>query len=197
MDPHNQWVKQMSWVGKTAGRVLRVATRWLMLSRLGEKVCREIHEGAREAWQSKVRRQLRACGRNVTFNYPVVIHGPNCVELGDEVHLAEFVHIWGQGGVKIGDQVMVGAHSAITSITHDYNVDPMYYYNVLRPVVIGNNVWIGTHAIIMPGVSIGDGAVVGAGAVVTHDVAARAVAAGVPARVIRRRTESLPAPPDP
>ena len=54
-----------------------------------------------------------------------------------------------------------------------------------RPIIVGDNVWIGTRAIILPGVTIGDGAVIGAGAVVTKDVPARSVAAGNPARILR------------
>ena len=55
----------------------------------------------------------------------------------------------------------------------------------MRPVVIEDDVWIGTHAVILPGVTIGHGAVVGAGSVVTRDVAANAIVAGVPARIIQ------------
>jgi acetyltransferase-like isoleucine patch superfamily enzyme len=54
-------------------------------------------------------------------------------------------------------------------------------------VVIGNDVWIGTHAVIMPGITIGDGAVVGAGSIVTKDVPPLAVVVGTPARILRQR----------
>ncbi len=57
---------------------------------------------------------------------------------------------------------------------------------VKRPIVIGNNVWIGAAATILPGVTIGDNAVVAAGAVVSRDVPASTIAAGVPARVLKR-----------
>ncbi len=61
----------------------------------------------------------------------------------------------------------------------------------MRPVVIGDHVWIGARALICPGVTIGEGAVVGAGAVVTRDVAPYAIVAGNPARVIGQRTRDL------
>ncbi len=54
------------------------------------------------------------------------------------------------------------------------------------PVVIGNNVWLGNNVCVMPGVTIGDGAIIGANSVVTHDVPAYAVAAGVPAKIIKQ-----------
>jgi acetyltransferase-like isoleucine patch superfamily enzyme len=79
---------------------------------------------------------------------------------------------------------MIGPHCYLTD--HDHGFAPATQRDrqpfVSAPVVIGNNVWIGAGAAVLKGVTIGDGAVIGAGAVVTHDVAAGAVAAGVPAR---------------
>ncbi|SDF71732.1 CatB-related O-acetyltransferase [Sporolituus thermophilus] len=61
------------------------------------------------------------------------------------------------------------------------------YHQFLKPITIGNDVWIGANAIILDGISIGDGAIVGAGAVVNKDVPPYAIVAGVPARIIRYR----------
>ncbi|TWU55222.1 putative acetyltransferase [Rubripirellula reticaptiva] len=108
--------------------------------------------------------------------------------MGDCVYLASYVHIWGGGGVEIGNNVMIGTHSSITSITHDYrSVKPMTETIVSSPVRIGNDVWIGSNVTVLPGVTINDGAVIGAGAVVTHDVLARTIVVGVPARKLRSR----------
>jgi acetyltransferase-like isoleucine patch superfamily enzyme len=82
---------------------------------------------------------------------------------------------------------MVGSHTAISSITHDYSAEVMYGTVVLKPVVIGDDVWISAHAVILPGVTIGDGAVIGAGCVVTKDVLPRAIVVGVPGRVMCER----------
>jgi acetyltransferase-like isoleucine patch superfamily enzyme len=140
------------------------------------------------AAQAELRSRLRSCGKGGRFWLPVVIHTPECVEFGDDVYLAEYVHVWGAGGVYVGNRVMVGAHSAISSVTHDYSTtNPMITTLVLKPVVIGDDVWIGSNAVIIPGVTIGSGAVVGAGAVVTRDVAPRSIVAGVPARAIKNR----------
>lgn len=93
--------------------------------------------------------------------------------------------------VKIGDNVMMGPDCHIFTAFHNFDrVDiPMIQqgYSERRPVTIGNDVWIGIRCIIMPGVTIGNGCVIGAGAVVTHDVPDYAVVGGVPAKVIRYR----------
>ena len=139
------------------------------------------------AWAAEQLGRLRKHGRNVILGYPLTLHQPWAITLGSDIHLAEYVHIWGGEGVSIGDRVMVGSHTAISAVTHDYTKDPMWGHNICAPVVIGNDVWIGTHALIMPGIAVGDGAVIGAGAVVTKDVPPRSIVAGVPARVLRER----------
>ena len=143
----------------------------------------------RDAFENEaLRRSLGKMGSNCHFQTPICVTGGPAVEMGSDVSIAAFVHIWGEGGVRIGSQVMIGAGTCITSRGHDYNVDPMWASATAAPVVIGDNVWIGTNCVILPGVTIGNGAVIGAGAVVTRDVESRAVVAGVPARVIRLRT---------
>jgi len=97
-----------------------------------------------------------------------------------------------RGGVTIGDSVMVGPYAVIVSSDHDFKQinKPMSSQNhILKPVVIGNDVWIGTHAVIKAGVKIGKGAVISAGAVVTRDVDDYQIVGGVPAKVIGNREE--------
>jgi acetyltransferase-like isoleucine patch superfamily enzyme len=118
---------------------------------------------------------------------PVVLTAKSAIRVGSNVSLAAYVHMWGEGGITIGDRVMIGTHSSISTITHDYGEELMYKTVVLRPVRIEDDVWISSNAVILPGVTIGQGSVVGAGAVVTKDVPARAIVAGVPARVIKLR----------
>ena len=134
-----------------------------------------------------LRKKLKSCGETVHFQFPLTITNPNQVEIGNHVAFAAYVHIWGAGSVTIGNRVMIGSHTAITSITHDYNEDIMYDKSVLKPVVIGNDVWIGTHAVIMPGIRIGDGAVIGAGSIVTKDVEPLTIVAGIPAKFMKKR----------
>ena len=136
-------------------------------------------------------KSFRSCGSNVTIHMPVTIVTPECVEVGANVSIAHYVHIWGAGGLIIGDDVMIGTHTSISTVTHDYSVEdaPMSSTLILKPVVIESDVWIGSNAVILPGVRIGNGAVIGAGCVVTRDVGAMEIVVGVPGRVIRKRGE--------
>ena len=91
--------------------------------------------------------------------------------------------------ISSGSDVSIGPEASILTLDHD----PQSPYFALRggDVLIGDYVWIGYRAVIMPGVTIGNGVVVAAGAVVTEDVAAYVVVAGVPARPIGKRTPDL------
>ncbi|MDE6691318.1 MAG: sugar O-acetyltransferase, partial [Clostridia bacterium] len=89
-----------------------------------------------------------------------------------------------QGGIEIGDNVLIGQQVVIATLDHDLN--PEKRANMLpASVKIGNCVWVGAHATILSGVTIGDGAVIAAGAVVTKDVPANTVVGGVPAKIIK------------
>ena len=94
------------------------------------------------------------------------------------------------GKITIGDYVMLGPKVQIYTATHP--IDPEVRrlgHDMGIPVTVGNDVWIGGGSILCPGCSIGDGTVIGAGSVVTHDIPAGVVAAGNPCRVIRPITE--------
>lgn len=94
--------------------------------------------------------------------------------------------------IVVGENCMVscGVHMRTDMHCHSSLEAPMKEQGCSEAdIVLGNDVWIGCGAQVMPGVSIGDGAIVGAGAVVTKDVPAYAIVGGVPARVIRMRSE--------
>ncbi len=96
------------------------------------------------------------------------------------------------GGVRIGDFFHTGRGLTIFSANHDYNKGSAIPYGEeveLKEVVIGNWVWCGANVTIVPGVHIGDGAVIGSGAVVTKDVPECAVVGGNPARVLKYRNK--------
>jgi carbonic anhydrase/acetyltransferase-like protein (isoleucine patch superfamily) len=106
------------------------------------------------------------------------------------VYLGPYVTIYGHGGVEIGEETLVSMKATILSSNHaipEQGTLIRQQPDELLLTKIGRDVWIGAHAVILGGVTIGDGAVVAAGAVVTKDVEAGAIVAGIPARVIRRR----------
>ncbi len=119
------------------------------------------------------------------LHFPVFIEPITGLRVGEKVVINAFVHIWAHEPVIIGDNTMIASHVQITTSTHDYAVRPYRDYRKNAPVTIGRNVWIGTGAIILPGITIGDNSVIGAGSVVNNDVPENTVVAGVPARVIR------------
>lgn len=114
---------------------------------------------------------------------PVTIYAPDHLELGDQVDIGEFTHIRADGGVRIGNRVLIASHVVITSRAHP-TVLPRYGIVEDAPVVIEDDVWIGAGAIVLPGVTVGRGAIIGAGAVVTKSVEPRTIVAGVPAKQI-------------
>lgn len=109
------------------------------------------------------------------------------IEIGDEVVMSRGVHLVAFSGIKIGAGSMIGEYTSIRDANHRVGAEAALRWagHEGRPIRIGRQVWIGRGVTVLPGVSIGDGAVIGANAVVTKDIPAHAVAAGVPARVIR------------
>ncbi len=112
------------------------------------------------------------------------------VVIGHHSWIGPFCLVYGNGNVSIGDNVLIAAHTSINTVSHhaercDIPINNQGIY--CDPVNIGDDVWIGMNAVILQGITIGRGAIVGAGAVVTRDVPAWCVVAGVPARVVRRR----------
>ena len=142
-------------------------------------------------------RSLRlACtraGDDVRLRMPVVIYAPEELEIGNKVDIGEFSVIRANGGLTIGDRVLIAAHVAITTRGHPI-APPRFGVTVDAPIVIDDDVWIGTHATILPGVTVGRGSVVAAGAVVTTSVPPGVVVGGVPARVIREIDEGDSSP---
>lgn len=89
-----------------------------------------------------------------------------------------------QGGITIGDDCLIGHDAIIATLQHGMAPDRRADL-IPAPVVLGSNVWLGARVTVLPGVTIGDDAVIGAGSIVTRDVPAGMVAVGSPARVVR------------
>ena len=106
------------------------------------------------------------------------------IKIGKRVFINSGCKFQDQGGITIGDDVLIGHNCVIATLNHA--MDPNHRADMIpAPVKIGNKVWIGANVTILQGVSIGDGAVIAAGAVVNKDVPARTVVGGIPAKIIR------------
>lgn len=106
------------------------------------------------------------------------------LKIGKKVFINSGCRFQDQGGITIGDGALIGHNVVMATINHD--LDPQRRSDILpAPIVIGRNVWLGANSTILPGVCIGENAVIAAGAVVTKNVPAGTVAAGIPAKPIR------------
>lgn len=132
-------------------------------------------------------------------------HGQNCVImtdcvfghidniiLGDNVYVGEGTKIYAQGNVTIKSGTIIADTVDIRTANHYYNgvelnMLPFDEKVLISPVTIEENVWVASHVLILPGVTIGEGAVIAAGAVVTKDVPPYSIVGGNPAKVIKYR----------
>lgn len=115
------------------------------------------------------------------------------ITIGEECRLGAFNHITCINQIQIGDRLLTGKWVTITDNSHGETTDEVLHLSPIDrplfskgPVVIGNDVWIGDKATILPGVTIGDGTIIAANAVVTKDVPPYSVAGGNPAQIIKQ-----------
>lgn len=108
---------------------------------------------------------------------------------GKDVFLNSGCHFQDQGGIEIGDGVLIGHNVVLATINHDL-LPQNNRKNHYAPIKIGNHVWIGSNATVLSGVTIGEWAVVAAGAVVTKDVPPYTMVGGVPAKIIKKVEET-------
>jgi len=130
---------------------------------------------------------LKYCGKRVNIEKGALFSAR--VSLGDYSGIGINARI--NGTCTIGDYVMMGTDVVVITRNHAFEQTdiPMMFqgFSEEHPVVIGNDVWIGDRVLILPGVHVGEGSIIAAGAVVTHDVPPYAIVGGVPARVISMR----------
>lgn len=124
-------------------------------------------------------------GGNVSIFMGTHIRNPKGVFIGEGASIGPKVLLDGRRGIIIGKNVTIAYDAILWSLNHDYN--DLYFAGNGGKVVVGDYAWICSRAIILPGVTIGEGAVVACGAVVTKDVAPYAVVGGIPAKEIANR----------
>ncbi|MCI7349513.1 MAG: sugar O-acetyltransferase [Ruminococcus sp.] len=151
------------------------------------KICSEINSGYHTPEEI---RQLMSelTGREIDEGFG--LFPPFFSDCGKNIHIGRKVFInsgcklQDQGGIFIGDGVLIGHNVVISTLNHDLHPEKRQGMHP-KSVKIGRNVWIGSNSTILPGVTVGDNAVIGAGSVVTRDVPENMVVAGNPAKVIK------------
>ena len=131
-------------------------------------------------------------GKHVVFHFRTEIRGIHRLKIGAGTIIGDNALLAAQRGLTIGKNVNLSSNVSIYSGAHDHR-NPYFRSTpaTTRPITIGDRVWIGSNAIILTGVNIGEGAVVCAGCVVTKDVEPYAVVAGIPARKVNERPRDL------
>lgn len=131
-------------------------------------------------------------GNKVEVASVASISSPGKLTIGNNVWIGRNVSLYAESGIVIGNNVMLAKDVSCISGDHRFSVTS----NAIKdqgmnieekPIIIGNDVWIGEKAIILKRVRIGDGSIIGAGSVVTKDVPGNSIIAGNPAKVIRKR----------
>ena len=178
-----QGVPLASWAFQNTHRKRLVNEWYVYLINLGHMLA-ELFPGPIR--RMVLSRALGSCGSNVFVDHKVYVKFPWLVHIGDSVSLNRGVEFYpdlaSKSSITLGSGVYVGPHVRFHASGHDpENLEQ----HVGGSIVVGDECWIGAGALILSGVSIGQGSVIGAGAVVTKDVPPNVIAVGVPARVIR------------
>jgi len=133
---------------------------------------------------------LKHCGANIRLHPTCHILVPQHMEIGDNTSISSYTTIYAAFGVKIGKNCLISSNCGISSYNHitksfnrhdDVEEDSKYS----KSVVIGDNVWIGMNACVLPGVTIGDNSIIGSGSIVTKNVPCNEIWAGNPARFLK------------
>jgi acetyltransferase-like isoleucine patch superfamily enzyme len=131
-------------------------------------------------------------GLSPSISPDAIFSHPHRISFGNNIRIGSRTHIWAgpsRGRITIGDDVMIGPDVMITAANYRFNDGAPVTAQTMDEgdINIGNDVWLGAKVVVLPGVSIGAGAIVGASAVVSRDIPAFAIAAGIPARVVGQR----------
>ncbi len=145
-----------------------------------------------------IKRLIPNCGKNFFFEPTIKVEYGRNITFGENFYMNFDCKLLDCAPITIGDNVMFGPSVTVATPMHPLIADErriqeypdgLHDLEYAKPVTIGNDVWIATGAIVCGGVNIGDGAIIAAGSVVTRDIPAGVLAAGVPCKVIRPLTE--------
>jgi maltose O-acetyltransferase len=138
------------------------------------------------------KKMLKKCGKDVIFNGKITLMEPEKILIEDNVHIGENSFLHGKGCITIKENTHIGRNFLVFSSNHNYKGDLLPYddKHLIKPVVIGKNVWIGANVSIIPGVSIGDGAIIGTGTIVNKDVPDLAIIGAGDFKIIKYRDQS-------
>ncbi|MBT2731070.1 acyltransferase [Carnobacterium sp. ISL-102] len=121
-------------------------------------------------------------GKRLQIGKGVIINNPGNLFLGDDCYISHYCYVQAKGWVTIEDNVIIGPMSIIATSKHIIKNGVVTNKGMNRPIVIGKGTWCGGHVVITSGVTMGNSAIVGAGAVVTKNVGSHEMVIGVPAR---------------
>ena len=142
------------------------------------------HEDQNEITELFTRMTAKPVGQGVRIETPFYTDFGKNITVGSHVFINAGCKFQDQGGIVIGDGTFIGHNTVLATLDHDVDPDKRHLLHP-APIHIGNKVWIGAGVVITKGVTIGDNSIIAAGAVVTHDIPANVIAAGVPAKVIK------------
>lgn len=147
----------------------------------------KLHPLDREARREAIREIFGSAGENCTVEQPLFCTYGTNVTVGDNFFLNVNGKLMDSGKITIGNNVFIAPDVSIITEEHALDIPQRRAgLEYARPVTIGDDVWICTGALILPGVTVGAGSIIGAGSVVTKDVPPGCLAAGNPCRVIRK-----------
>jgi putative colanic acid biosynthesis acetyltransferase WcaF len=155
---------------------------------LNHLVCRVPHASTRMALYSRFGVAFEDPGSGVIM-LSSEVHTPKRLVVGRNCAVGNRCVLDARGGITIGQNVNISSHARLQTAKHLID-DPDFVHD-FSPIVIGDRAWIAEGAAVLGGVSVGEGAVVAAGAIVTKDVAPYTVVGGIPARPIRERSREL------
>jgi maltose O-acetyltransferase len=134
---------------------------------------------------------LGSVGEGCTFSFGIKILNPERVHVADGCRFANSTILGATGGISFGRNCLIGFENIFLTRSHRYDRCDIPVWDQgyrTAPIALGDDVWTGCRVIVLPGVTIGDHTIVGAGSVVSRDLPSGVIAAGAPARVVRERT---------